>query len=203
MKVFLGGEGPNDIGDWISYPYYHGENPRHGVVGILLEKVRPEGWEVGGAIAWKRLRKLQVGKHGKAEIRNVRALVLKAKESGCDVVAFTRDRDREVPRQKYVEEGIAQAMEDQADCPEIVGGMAIEKLESWMVALAGKKGSETMREQRLLATFEQLGIEWKSTGQYADFAESADLDQIPGDAGSLLAWLDRAREVLLLEEAES
>ncbi len=195
MKVFLGGEGPNDIGDWANYPYYHGEHPRHGVVGILLEKVEPDGWEVEGAIAWKRLRKLRVGKHGKAEVRNVQALLLKAREAGCDAVAFIRDRDRDERRQQDVEEGIAQASQEYPQGPQIIGGMAIEKLESWMAALAGNTGSEAMRENRLHAIFDELQIEWKSTRQYAEFAEAADLDQVPDDALSLTAWLDRAREV--------
>ena len=203
MKVFLGGEGPNDIGDWYGYPYHQGERPRHGVVGILLQKVNGEGWEVGGAVAWKRLRKLRVGQHGKAEVRNVQALMLKAREAGCDVVAFVRDRDRDRDRQRTVEQGIAQAAQRYPDGPQIVGGMAIEKLESWIVAMSGKSGSESMREQRLRTTLAQLGLDWKSTGQYADFAEAAELEQLPGDARSLQAWLKQAAEALDQPKAES
>ncbi len=196
MKVFLGGEGQKELGDWIKHPSYRGEHPRHGVVGVLLKKTAPDGWDVGGAIKWSQLRKLRVGKHGNAESRNVRGLVLQAVEAGCDAVAFVRDRDGDVARQTCFEEGIEQAMGDHLDCPELIGAMVIEKLECWIVALAGHRGSESMREGRIRTIFDKLDIEWKNTGDYADFSEDVDLNSVPKDAVSLLSWLERSGEVL-------
>lgn len=38
MKVFLGDEGPDDLGDWFHLPSYRTSPPRKGVVEALLAR---------------------------------------------------------------------------------------------------------------------------------------------------------------------
>ena len=76
----------------------------------------------------------------------------------------------------------------------VAGGIAVKKLESWLVALAGQRGSENARRPQEI--LESLGVSTKNTREMVEFAEGSDLDDIPDDARSLLLWLDRVREAL-------
>jgi len=97
IRVVLAGEGPNELGTWSrEAPYREPSTP--GVVEALLKRVRPDGWKVVDAVPWRSLRKLRVGKHGEAERRNIRGLVLRAWEAGAHIVAFVRDRDGNAQR---------------------------------------------------------------------------------------------------------
>ena len=191
MRVFLGGEGPNELGDLSRTPTNRGEHLRPGVLEVLLRKVKHEGWAVVDALRWKDLKHLRVGGaiKGNNETLNVLKLVHHAREARCDAVAFSRDRDgpRFKQRQLDVDHGIVQAGQ-QPDALGMIGGMAIEKLEAWLVALAGIHGTEDMGGVRLERELSQLGIELKSTGQYVAHAEAADLKQIPPDAASLRSF---------------
>jgi len=96
-RVFIAGEGPNELGDWARHPSYRADPPRPGVLIALLAGAAPRAtWSIEGAALWKSLRKYQLGfglKTGRAEQRNVSALLLKAEEARVDAVAFSRDRD--------------------------------------------------------------------------------------------------------------
>lgn len=198
IRVFLAGEGPNDIGDWQRHRSYREEPPRPGVIEVLLRKVRAEGWEVSDGVAWQGIRKYRARPPIPAEAQNVLGAALKAKESGCHVLAFTRDRDgvKFKQRELDVEQGIVQVPQQIADCPKIAGGMAIEKLESWLVALSGTKGSEKMRQSHIEERLAELGVKEKNTADMVRLAAEADLERLPQDASSLRRWLDRAREAL-------
>jgi hypothetical protein len=76
----------------------------------------------------------------------------------------------------------------------VIGGVAIEKLESWLVAVAGHHRSEEMRrpEEKLA----ELGLGEKDTKAMVQIIEDRGLASIPVDARSLHRWLDRAREAL-------
>lgn len=88
MKVFLGGEGPDDLGDWFHLPSYRTSPPRKGVVEALLARAAAaHAITVIGASAWKRIRKYQAKKPMPAEVRNVLGLALLAEEAGCNVLA--------------------------------------------------------------------------------------------------------------------
>lgn len=205
IRVYLAGEGPNDIGDWQGHSTYRADIPRPGgVIEVLLRKVRDEGWEVVDGVAWQGIRKYKRGPSVPPEVRNVLGAALMAKESGCDVLAFTRDRDgaKYKQRQLDVEQGIVQAPQHITDCPKIAGGMAIEKLESWLVALSGKKGSEKMRQSHIEKHLAALGVRKKNTADMVRLAKGANLERIPQDAASLQLWLRRAREALAETVAE-
>ena len=198
MKVLLAGEGPNELGGWARHPSYRNtEEP--GAIEALLRKVRAEGWRVVDGVLWKQIRKYQVGNRRGAEERNVLGLVLKAKEVGCDLVAFVRDRDgtqANPNRERYqaIEDGIRAAQEKIEECPRVIGGVAVKKLESWLMALLGNRNSEIHPSpERVL---EDRGVAIKSTRDYVAVVRDADLDQVPADAESLRCWIERATAAL-------
>lgn len=94
IKVFLAGEGPNELGGWSNERIYRDERPLLGVLESLARQVVPTGWDVHDAMVWKDIPKLAIGTRGQGlERKTVLAARLHAKESGCDVVLFSRDRD--------------------------------------------------------------------------------------------------------------
>ena len=197
-KILLAGEGPNELGRWAREPAFR-KDYGAGVIEALLRKIRPEGWVVCGGVSWRSIRKYKIGEHRNAEIRNVMGLVLKAREQGCDGVAFVRDRDgsRAKPnkqRAESIEDGIAQAQQKWRECPAIIGGVAIKRLESWLVALLREDGSEDMSNPE--EYLEACDVIPKNTESYVALINSADLDGVPGDAESLARRLDRARKLL-------
>lgn len=167
---------------------------------MLMRRVSAQGWIVDSAVVWKQIRKFRAGEHRDRETRNVLGLVQAAREAGCDVVAFVRDRDGSVAhpnkeREAQIEAGILQAASFfEGWAPRIIGGVAVEKLESWLLALAGKPRSEVERHPE--AKLEALGIQIKLASEYVKVVENADLDRLPGDARSLRRWLDHARAAL-------
>jgi hypothetical protein len=191
IRIFLAGEGPNELGSWAKETNYR--DPKFpGVVETLLRRICSEGWQITEAIAWKSIRKLRVNEHGNAEVRNIRGLVLFAKEHKCQAVAFARDRDRSSQREQDVEDGIKQAKDDHPTGPAIIGGVAIERLESWLVAFCGKTKSETIRKREEVLA--ELRIKEKDTGAMVELVLKADFNRIPEDAQSLRLWINRAKK---------
>lgn len=188
MKVFLGGEGPDDLGDWFHLPSYRTSPRRKGIVEALLARAGSPEITVIDACAWKRIRKYQVKKPMPAEVKNVLGLALLAEEAGCSVLAFIRDQDGDEERERDVEEGIRLAAE-RADGIRIVGGVAIHELEAWLLALLGERRSEEIRDpKRALDERHHVG----TRDQKVAVVEEANLDAIPEDARSLRTWLNRA-----------
>lgn len=138
MKVFLGGEGTTELGRFAYEAAYQSVGDR-GVLQVIVEAL---GAEVIGGIPWCRIRKVRAGAHATAEARNVAGLVLVAKERGADAVVFIRDRDRDVQRQRDVEQGILDA---QRCFPtvRIAGGCAVEAIEALGLVLLGDVRAET------------------------------------------------------------
>lgn len=196
IRVILAGEGKNELGGFNVEAAFRAEQPQSGVIEALLRLVRLEGWTIVDAILWKNIPKLQVGIGKKGEEHNVYRAFHHAKKRGCDVFVFMRDRDkaRFADREKDIEQAIEILKNTGGDGPAIVGGIAIEKLESWLTALAGTHGSEDLRRpEEILA---RLGIEEKDTSAMVRFVEETGLGKIPDDARSIRRWLDRAREAL-------
>lgn len=190
MKVFVAGEGPTELGDYARHPSYRAEPPNAGVVETILRKVRPEGWEVADGIQWRRIRKYRVLSGGDPEVRNVLGAALAAKESGCEVLAFVRDRDRDEEREGSIRSGIDQAPTVIDGCPSLVGGVAIEAIESWILSLGGERGAEKHRRPK-----ERLGA--IGVAEMVEKVKVADLAAAPSDAQSLLDWLQMARSVFV------
>ncbi len=209
-RVFIAGEGPNDLGDWCHLWQYRDDPPLPGALETLLRKVCDEGWQILDGIRWKDIKKLRsrYRKTGGNQVRinaganeekNVRVAALKARERGCHLLAFFRDRDQNLQRQEHIESGIERAKQDSEGLG-VIGGMAIERLEYWLVALSGRNGSESLGRTKVAEILQQLCVREKKTGSYVELIESADLDSLPEDACSLRSWLKQAREVLRDDE---
>jgi hypothetical protein len=195
VKVFLCGEGSNELGSRIGHRAYQSDE-RPGALHVLLSRVQPDGWEVGGACEWKRIRKFRAGKADHEDTRNVLGAALDAKEAGCDVLAFSRDLDKDEGRRDAVEEGMKRVPETFASAPEIIGGVAIPKIEAWILALSGVRRTEQMSPTRAEEALVQQGFARKDGAAMVRAVEVADLANIPEDAASLLLWLSRARATL-------
>jgi hypothetical protein len=194
IKVFLGGEGNNELGTRWQHP--PGDSP--GVVETLLRRVRAGGWRVAGARDWKSIRKYRAGAaraHPDHEdARNVRGLVLHAYEEACEMLAFVRDDDGDDRR----EPAILQALEAITSLRfadeyhyelAIVGGIAKPNLEGWILCLLDVTGTDVMTRARIDHELATTDVQLKSTAQYVAIAETGAL---PSGNGSLPAWLARA-----------
>jgi hypothetical protein len=196
LKVFLGGEGKNDIGTRCDRPM--GDQP--GVVETLLRRVRASGWHVAGARSWRLIRKYRAGAARKRadhdDVHNVLGLVLEAYENACEMLVFVRDRDREELREQAIRrvlETIATfgfAEEYRYELA-IVGGVPKPKLEGWILCLLGVAGTDRMTTARVDREVASLPVVAKSTEHYVAIAESATL---PPPEGSLANWLAHADE---------
>jgi hypothetical protein len=194
LKVFLGGEGNNDIGTRWCRPM--GDQP--GVIEVLLRKVRATGWNVAGAQSWQSIRKYRaggaLGKTNHADARNVLGLVLHAYEDACEMLAFVRDHDGDDLREQEIRRildaiaGFGFAEEYRYELA-IVGGVARPKLEGWILCLRGVAETDEMSRARVDRELAAAQVELKSTDQYVAVAESCVL---PTGNGSLPAWLARA-----------
>lgn len=194
LKVFLGGEGNNDIGA----RWYRPMGDQPGVVEVLLRKVRATGWHVAGARSWQAIRKYRaggaLGKADHEDARNVLGLVLHAYEDACEMLAFVRDHDGDDLREREIHrilDGIAGLgfAEEYRYKLAIVGGVARPKLEGWMLCLLGVAGTDQMSRARVDRELAAARVELKATDQYVEIAESCVL---PTGDGSLPTWLARA-----------
>jgi hypothetical protein len=105
VKVFLVGEGSNELGSR-AREREHQSDESPGVLHALLRRVAADGWEVGGARQWSKIRKIKLGNAPHADTRNVLGAALHARESRCEVLAFCRDRDNDRGREAAVAKGI-------------------------------------------------------------------------------------------------
>ena len=193
LLVLLAGEGKNDLGSRAGHPAYQGD-AFPGVLEALLRRVKADGWRIHGARTWKSVRKLRSGRSEHADTHNVMALALDARESGCHVLAFVRDRDNDDARPDAIAEGIRTA-EEQGKL-EIVGTVAIPKLEGWILALRGHHRTEGMSAAGAETALAKDGIVEKDTAAMVKSVEDADLAALPSDAATLRMWLGRAERAL-------
>lgn len=199
IKVFLGGEGSNEIGTRGARPM--GDTP--GVVEVLLRRVQPTGWTVVGARPWKSIRKYRAGaaRHADhADIHNVLGLVLEAYEHACELLAFFRDGEGDERRAQAIQRTLADidthgfAAEYRYQLA-IVGGVPLPCLEGWILCLLGFPRTDEMTSARAEAELATAQITLKSTEQYVAIAETRALST---GQGSLSAWLSHARSAFRL-----
>jgi hypothetical protein len=189
-RVFLAGEGTNEIGSWGRHPSYR-HTAETGALEALLKKSVETGWEICGGLFWKEIRKFRAGDHRSAETRNVLGAALRAREAGADALIFSRDRDRVPTRERDIEDGVGAASKEIGIG--IAGGTAIEDLDAWVLACLGITNSEENRNAKQTLERER-GIATTSAKVVA--IEQVDLSALPADAGSLRQWIDRVRAVL-------
>jgi hypothetical protein len=198
IKVFLGGEGNNELGSRWQEPM--GEEP--GVVEALLRKVRAGGWRVDGAVAWKALRKYQAGAargtSGHADGKNVVKLVIQAYERACEVLAFVRDDDGDPDRAEAIDEALAAISargfaEGYRYELGVIGGVARPSIEGWILQLRTGTATDERHRGAVDDALTAAGVELKATAAYVAVVAVAPR---PRGVGSLPAWLDRAEAVL-------
>jgi hypothetical protein len=194
VKVFLSGEGSNELGSRYGHRSFQSDE-RPGVLSALLSRVQASGWEIGGAREWRSIRKYKVRGSTHQDTLNVLGAALDAKEEGCDVLAFSRDADKDPGRREAVDQGIARASEAIPGAPPIIGGVAVPTLEGWILALLEVRATETLTPKRAEQTLSEKGVASKDGHAMVQVVENADLGKIPPDAASLRTWLGRA-EVL-------
>lgn len=195
-RVFLAGEGTNELGGWALEEAHRDAAPDPGVLETLLRQVAPDGWEIAAAVPWKKIRKYRAGGRRGAETRNVLGAALMARESRCDVLVFSRDQDNRPDRTAAVTVGIDRVAVAFPDGPELVAGMAVECLEAWVLALRGEHRAETHSKAAAQRRLAEAGVAEKDTRAMTELARAADLRRLPADAVSLSQWLTRGRRVL-------
>jgi hypothetical protein len=187
VKIYLSGEGSDDLGDWYRPLQYRADPPVIGVIEALTRKVGACSTEVVGACIWKDIRKFTFKPSARGETQNVLRLVIEAEEAEADVLVFVRDQDGYDDRERDVEEGIRQAGERRYAVP-IVGGVAVQEMEAWILALLGERKSEGHADaKRVLATRHDI----EDLTEKVAAIEQADIAGIPEDAASLRLWMDR------------
>ncbi len=185
MRVFLSGEGPDDLGDWCNARQNWSKPPKMGVIEALLRKVSKVDFTVVDARVWKRIVKYKAGNHAQRETRNVLALVNAAEEARCDVLVFVRDQDGYPDRQSDIEEGIRLAYERGFE-PGLVGGVVVQEIEAWILALLGERNTELHSDAKSVLD-KNHGISRRD--EMVLVVEGADRRKIPKDAVSLGDWL--------------
>jgi hypothetical protein len=192
-RVFLVGEGSNDVGSYSGSAAYH--DPNHaGVVGALLRKLREAGWEIVGGCAWKNLRSLRAHGSSRGDEGNVAAAALRATDYAADVLLFVRDTDGDKQRLSALERGIESACSRFAI--EVVGGIADPMLEAWVLALRGELNTEGARKGEIQKRAADAGLGDKDGAAMCQWIASADLSGVPADATRLRNWLSSAERAL-------
>lgn len=190
MKVWLAGEGTNDIGSLAK-----GAQASHeylGALHVLLCASCPEAEVIGGE-RWKSVPKLRVGTKGAgAEAQTVAGLQLRAEENNADALVFMRDRDTERDREQQIELALANSTFPTA------GVVSVETLEHWIAAVAGRSKSEKLSGSQVDTILRELNIEKKSTHSYVTWLSSRSLDSLPLDAKSLRLWIRRISSLMSL-----
>lgn len=195
IRVILAGEGRNELGSFWVEESFRPETPEPGVLESLLRQVRDDGWKVVDAIRWTRLPKLQVGIGKKGEEQNVRRAFHHARKRGCEILVFSRDRDgpKFAHREEDIERALASLSTEESG-PAVVGAVAVERLEAWILAISGQRRSEDLRKPE--EHLPHAGVPSKDTAAMVALVERCGLSRIPDDASSLRRWLTRAKDAL-------
>jgi hypothetical protein len=193
VKIFLAGEGIAELGDWSVARQYRHAPPRVGLIEALLLRLGQGPIEIGGATTWSSASKYSPRDRRANETRRVLGLAQDALESGCDALVFVRDNDRDAARRAAIERGLEEAAETNARL-RLVGGLAIEEIEAWVLACCGVLRSEAVSHPK--ERFAELFPETDHREGKVGVIERADLDAVPVDAVSFRLWLSRARSAL-------
>jgi hypothetical protein len=184
MKVMISGEGSTELGEWAKEaPFRNTKNPEIGVIEAFMRRISTTPFAISSARFWKKVTKYRSGDHLQPETRTVLGLALDADEAGCNVVVFVRDRDGDRDRQADIAAGIKNALK-QFSIP-IVGGVAVEEVEAWILALKGNRRSEYHSDAKSIL-HQKHGIRGRAA--MVAVIEDANLDTIADDAASLKQW---------------
>jgi hypothetical protein len=196
MRIFIAGEGSNELGGWAKAPSDRVPPFEPGVLTTLVDRVAGTPANVVGCAQWKNLTKFRAGERGKpagkGDIRSLRAAQLQAKEAGANILVALRDTDGHADREAAL---IAAAATPPTALRTVVGTPHL-KLEAWILACAGTRRAEEMGSQGLTNALTSLGIPQKGTAAMVDVVENCDLTTIPPCATRLHRFLDDLRAAL-------
>lgn len=196
MRVFLAGEGPNELGGWAKEPGYRVSPVEPGVLTTLVERVAGSPANVVGCAVWKSLRKYRAGQRGvpatDGDVRSLRAAQLQAKEARATVLVALRDTDGQTDR----EAALRTAASTPPTALRTVVGTPHLKLEAWILACAGTRKAEDLGSHGLKNALTSLGIPPKETAAMVNVVENCDLSKIPPCATRLHRFLDDLRAAL-------
>lgn len=187
-RVFLGGEGPNELGGWANEPA-HQRNDR-GAVEALLRSVPAKEWNVVGALRWKDIKKLRARGPTPNEGRNVLGLAEAALRDGATVLAFVRDSDGKTDRSAQVRNAAASVESDGK--LQVVGGTAEPVLEAWILAMLGVPNAESLSKSAAQRDLLARGV----AGTDAMVHAIENCTAIADGAPALSEWCEKAAKVL-------
>lgn len=98
---------------------------------------------------------------------------------------FVRDQDGDLGRQAHLEAGIRMVREGEF-APTLVGGVAVQEIEAWVLALLGERKTEQHSDAKDVLVKKHAVTTCE--GKVA-VVENADRSKISDDAASLRAWL--------------
>lgn len=185
VKVFLGGEGNNELGRF--------SEGAPGVLEALLRRVREAGWNVDAVLPWRQIRKYAARPRFSAEQRNVLGLALAAHERGCEILAFSRDAADVHDDDGDYDVAVAHAREVFSTLT-IIGGLAKPTLEGWVLAAIGHPNTDELSKRKAISILQQE-VGRKDTDAFAESVRNS-TSPLP-DRGSLGAWVRDARGAFL------
>lgn len=193
-RVFLAGEGPSEIGN-ADAPAQYSSEAREGVLHALLCRTIGSGFHIVGARKWKDIRKLQIRStrtSGTNEADTVEKICVHAIEANANLIVFVRDRDGQPGREADITAGLAAARikfaSELARC-HLVGGVATEAVEAWVLAIQGDTRCERHRDPKGLIRAGQMNhVDYL----VSEIAKPARINPPPA-AKSLHAFLQQLR----------
>lgn len=200
MKLYVAGEGPNELGGLAGDPAWRDERP--GAIHALIDLAVPEASKgVVDGIVWRRIRKYvaSTGEPSSKEEQHVHRLALMAHEAGCDGVAFLRDTDGDTGRVSSIRRATEDVRRRYPDL-QIWAGTPNQMLEAWIAACVGARRTEGMSGPEAADTLLRHGIRAKDTDAYVDAIQCC--NTLPADATSLQRWCSEARQALSPSRAE-
>jgi hypothetical protein len=184
VKIFVGGEGPGELGKWAEPVEARASSKRgDGVLVALVRRIHSECTVVDG-ILWKSIRKLQSGGHRSAEERNLLGLELAARESGAECLVWSRDTDQNDERRKQLKNAMRELTHPSVGCP------VDPCLESWALALARKHSKPDLLTSARVKELAKLH-EINSAEAMETLAQTESLEELPSP--SLKQWLKTCR----------
>jgi hypothetical protein len=161
LKVFVCGEGTDDIGRWAIEVAYRDASPRgDGAIGELARRVVAEGWTIVDGRALKNVPVLRTGKGLKQEAVRFHGAMQLAREKGCDVVLFARDTDGDEERTRQLRDLRA------TDADRVALAVVEPVIEGWALELSGerRKGGWTRKAAQDRVDELQLDLEATARG---------------------------------------
>lgn len=183
VRVWLSGEGPNELGGWCMAAPYTRPAERGALVAMAEKRVGE--LEIVGATVWKDLRRYRAGR---SDEDNVRKLALIAEEAGCDAVLFLRDTDGDDEVSAAVTRGVLLARGDVERELHVVGAAMHPCLEGWVLAWMGSRQTHKMGKNKAQRMLEEQGVTLKNTAAYVAIIDAADAPA--EDVEALRRWLE-------------